>query len=261
LEIYEAAVTSTVDIHAPTTARERKVHQGELWYDDDIHHARQLRRSNEKKWRQTKLEIHRQIFVHHRLQVNTMILKAKQSYYETKLSTGDQKVCFQVITSMLDSCGSPQPDTTNTESLSEEFTTFFSDKITRIHKQIQEQLDDIGISARVESPTAFIGTKLNQLGTTTPEELSRIVRQCPNKTCSLDPLPTELLKKTLRVHLPYLVSLVNNSFREGLFPRSLRTAIVKPIIKKEGLDVNQLKNYRPVSNIPFIAKLLEKVAV
>ena len=34
--------------------------------------------------------------------------------------------------------------------------------------------------------------------------------------------------------------------------------MISPLIKKAGLDQNELKNYRPVSNLPFISKLIEK---
>ena len=82
-----------------------------------------------------------------------------------------------------------------------------------------------------------------------------------SKTCSLDSCPTDLLKKTVRVHIPYLVAIVNNTFKQGLFPITLRTAIVKPLLKSDTLDKDMLKNYRPVSNIAFVSKVLEKVAV
>ena len=44
-------------------------------------------------------------------------------------------------------------------------------------------------------------------------------------------------------------------------PDSLKQAIVKPLLKKLSLDPNILKtktNVRPVSNLPFVSKLLEK---
>ena len=40
---------------------------------------------------------------------------------------------------------------------------------------------------------------------------------------------------------------------------SIKTAHVRPLLKKSGLDANVLKNYRPVSNLPFASKLLERV--
>ena len=57
------------------------------------------------------------------------------------------------------------------------------------------------------------------------------------------------------------MSLVNTSFSEGQFPKSLKTAIVKPLLKKDNLDKEILKNCRPVSSIPFVSKVMEKVAV
>ena len=44
-------------------------------------------------------------------------------------------------------------------------------------------------------------------------------------------------------------------------PDSLKTAAVAPLLKKSGMDVEDLKNFRPVSNLPYLSKLMEKVAV
>ena len=52
---------------------------------------------------------------------------------------------------------------------------------------------------------------------------------------------------------------VNMSLESGTFPDILKRALVTPIIKKPSLDRNVLTNYRPVSNIPFIAKVIESV--
>ena len=49
----------------------------------------------------------------------------------------------------------------------------------------------------------------------------------------------------------------NISLLTGNFPQSFKSAIVRPLIKKPGLDHNVLKNYRPVSNLPFLSKCLE----
>ena len=39
------------------------------------------------------------------------------------------------------------------------------------------------------------------------------------------------------------------------FPIGMETAVIKPLLKKE------LKNYRPVSNLAFLSKILEKAAL
>lgn len=59
--------------------------------------------------------------------------------------------------------------------------------------------------------------------------------------------------------LPIITCLVNQSLAEGVFPDDFKQAIVKPLLKKPSLDKKCLKNYRPVSNLSFISKIIEKV--
>ena len=58
-----------------------------------------------------------------------------------------------------------------------------------------------------------------------------------------------------------MTSIINDSFKSGVFPSSYKSAIVTPLLKKPSLDPNDLKNYRPVSNLSFMSKLLQKVVV
>ena len=50
---------------------------------------------------------------------------------------------------------------------------------------------------------------------------------------------------------------MNLSLSHGVFAESWKTSIVKPLVKKVGLKLI-FKNYRPVSNLKFLAKLVEK---
>ena len=78
------------------------------------------------------------------------------------------------------------------------------------------------------------------------------------KSCSLDPIPTWILKTCRETLTPILTMIVNTSLSSGTFPSNLKEAIIAPILKKVSLDPDCLKNYRPVSNIPFLSKLVEK---
>ena len=95
----------------------------------------------------------------------------------------------------------------------------------------------------IDSDSLRLSNELDRLLPTREEEIKNIIRLCPPKTCSLDFCPTDLLKKSLGVHISYLVAIVNNSFKQGLFPVTLRTAIVKPLLKSDTLDEDLLKNY------------------
>ena len=96
---------------------------------------------------------------------------------------------------------------------------------------------------------------------TSETEVGKIIKSSKSTTCSLDPLPTKIIKKTSSAHIPALTRLINTSFESGIVPVPLKKALVTPILKKHGLDVNILANYRPVSNLPFTAKVMEKIAV
>ena len=51
---------------------------------------------------------------------------------------------------------------------------------------------------------------------------------------------------------------IHSSLASGIFPQCFKSALVTPVLKKKCLDHNDLNNYRPVSNLCFIAKILEK---
>ena len=86
-----------------------------------------------------------------------------------------------------------------------------------------------------------------------------LVKMC-NASCSLDAQPTWLLKQNLDCNVPFLTKIVNSSLQSGVFPNKARQAIVTSIIKKQGLDSENLQNDRPVSNLSHVAKVIEKAA-
>ena len=61
--------------------------------------------------------------------------------------------------------------------------------------------------------------------------------------------------------LPLITTLVNKSLTTGSFPKGFKLALIKPHLKKQTLDPDLLKNYRPVSNLHFLSKIVEKVVI
>ena len=78
------------------------------------------------------------------------------------------------------------------------------------------------------------------------------------KSRELDPIPSKLLIECLDSILPYLTDLFSSSLASGIFPQCFKSALVTPILNKRCLDHRDLNNYRPVSNLRFIAKILGK---
>ena len=78
-----------------------------------------------------------------------------------------------------------------------------------------------------------------------------------SKSCELDPIPMTLLKGILPGVLPAIVKIINLSLQSGLFPRKWKTAVVTPLLKKQGMGL-VMSSYRPVSNLPYLPELVEK---
>ena len=79
-----------------------------------------------------------------------------------------------------------------------------------------------------------------------------------NKFCCLDPIPTWLLHECFEELSPVVLKLVNSSLQFRKFPQCYKKAIVKPTVKDQKVCTDTLKSFRPVSNLPFLSKLIEK---
>ncbi len=92
------------------------------------------------------------------------------------------------------------------------------------------------------------------------DEVREIIMKSAIKSSPLDPVPTNLFKRCLGLLLPHLTRVINTSLQSGVMPESLKTAQVTPLLKKPNADRNELKNYRPISNLKFLSKTIERVA-
>ena len=81
------------------------------------------------------------------------------------------------------------------------------------------------------------------------------------KSCELDPIPSKILIECLYSILRFVTDLCNYSLASGIIPQCFKSALITPILKKMCPDHNDLNNYRPVSNLCFIAKILEKLVL
>ena len=93
------------------------------------------------------------------------------------------------------------------------------------------------------------------------EYVKSIILKAPIKSCDLDPIPTSLFSKCVDDLIPSITSMVNKSLIDGSVPACFKSALVTPLLKKPTLDHNSLKNYRPVSNLAFLSKILEKIVL
>ena len=197
------------------------------------------------------------MFKQSNIELKKLIKTAKAQHYngEIKESTTTRALFNITKTMMGKSTSSAKFPTHYTQSdLPDAFGHFFKEKVSVIRNNLNKQH---------HSPPTFEqfdgDTVLCEFKPVTEDELKNIIRSSPLKSCCLDPIETSLLVNFLDYLAPVLTTIVNESLRFGIVPKSFKHAIVTPILKKLNLSPEEMKHFRPVSNLPFISKILEKV--
>ena len=78
-----------------------------------------------------------------------------------------------------------------------------------------------------------------------------------NKAAGLDKIPTRLIRDAESELTPSIAYLVNKSIRDGKFPALWKLACVTPLHKAD--DKLKVENYRPISILPVLSKIMERV--
>jgi hypothetical protein len=266
---YDNTLRSLLDKHAPEktiTVTERPYTP---WYNDEINDAKKLRRKYERLMRQPpRLTIHREMYLEQAHVVTEMIKAAKTSYFTDKVNEcgRDQKALFRIIGELQ---GKKKcallPDFPTAMDAAEKFSEFFQNKISTIRRKLDDADDCIDQPLHNQTVLPLTPREchsiLDAFVPLTVKEVKKIVTSSPSKSCSIDPIPTWLLKEIVDDIVPIITIIVNRSLQEGYFPTMFKKALVTPLLKKPSLDKELLKNYRPVSNLSFISKVTEKAAM
>ena len=108
-----------------------------------------------------------------------------------------------------------------------------------------------------DTPTV-VGAHFDVFEHASPSDVKKIVLASATKSCELDPLPTSIVKQHIDALSPLLARIINASLATTVYPAPMKHVVVVPILKKGGSDANALTNYRPISNITFVAKTTER---
>ena len=145
------------------------------------------------------------------------------------------------------------PESRNDLVLAETFHQFI-DKISNIRLAIDLRAEpntfdrhpsDVGLQQHVQLCEFTLATRAS---------IRLIVLQSSAKSCDVESMPTSLLKGNIDLLAPILTDIINTSLETGVVPVDMKHALVTPILKKRGLDMKSLANYRPISNLSLVWK-------
>ena len=244
-----------LDQHAPLMKKNISVVNEAPWFDAEYRELRKLRRKAERrKSRSISDRIHYKDLCK---ECSVLAVEKKKEYFSNMIrkAEGNPKALYQLVNKELDRNQSKSmPNyTDNLSEMADSFNRFFEEKIEKIrsemtksHQHTFESLPQINL--------------LHDFRHTTLDEIKEIIDECGLKCAPSDLLPCTLFKENLDSILPVLVHLVNLSLTTGNMD-GVKLADIIPLLKDDSLDANILKNFRPISNLTFLGKLVERVVL
>ncbi|XP_071492587.1 uncharacterized protein [Diadema antillarum] len=240
VENYNSALSRLLNIHAPAKTRKIRKRTDCPWYNSDIAAAKRKRRRLERKWLSNgKSEIDRKLLCAQKNVVNSLLKKAKRSYYVGLIEDcgEDSKRLFSVANRLLNrKQSSPLPSHTDSSAMAETFIDYFRNKVETISNSLCP--DE---SAQEPLTTASLET----LKPTDPDEVQALLRRLPPKSCSLDPVPTDAVANPKDAMAGTDCSSQLVCGRRGIYP------------KEE--DAKGIGQFRPISLLNVDGKILFSV--
>ncbi len=254
---YNLTLREILDVHAPLQTKVITVRDKTPWTNEDLKPWKTERRRLENKWRKTRLHVDRQAYSEFNRNYSAFLNNMRAEDYKKQIDDNkeDPKGLFRVINNALHkNKENPMPPHLTNHELADKFIDFFDNKI----KDLRTILDSNGsYTQNVIKETPKFVSQLLQFRELSYEEVKSLLLKSSNKHCDLDPIPTTLLKECMNDLLPLISKIINLSLMLGDVPDELKEAMIRPLLKKLGLELID-KNYRPVSNLPFISKLIEQ---
>ena len=182
------------------------------------------------------------------------ILKQKNILDELEKAGEDPKKIWKVLNFLIGK--KETPEKIEPEELSQEKVNNYNNFFATIGQKIQEELD---IDFNFQNENIFDFSKFN-FEKETDQNIEKIIDSIKtNVATGIDNIPSKIIKESKTIITPYITKIINISFETKTFPDILKKAIIKPIFKKD--DKNDISNYRPISILPVISKIFERVTL
>uniref|UniRef100_A0AAZ1XEQ0 Reverse transcriptase domain-containing protein n=1 Tax=Oreochromis aureus TaxID=47969 RepID=A0AAZ1XEQ0_OREAU len=225
------------------------------WLNEELLNLRRICRKAERHWRSSRLEVFLQAWKDSLSSLQSAMSTAKANYFSNLIMSHkhNSKLLFNTVLQLTES----KSTLCCSNLIAHDFLTFFRDRAETLRNHITPSSScslDYSAALPAGADKLFSDFKVISLS-----GLTMVVKAARCTTCSLDPLPAWAIKELWSALGPYILFLLNTSLTTGVFPECFKSAVVVPILKKPGLDVDMVANYRPISHLSFLSKVFEKV--
>ena len=259
---WKILFVSCMDKHAPLESK-RIRNKRSPWITGELLLRMRRRDVLKKKAISTNDHAMWQQFKRARNQVNNATKLAKKRYFSENLETGkgNPRKTWDLINelSSRSSCKSSNileiqannRTINNADDMAEAFNVHF----TNIAKMLTRDIPVGEVEAE-----SFLSPSDNSFSLKPPSidiVLDLLKKIDEKKATGLDKIPNKLLKMAASIVAPSLTDVFTKSILTGIYPTEWKLARVTPIFKKG--SKSDINNYRPISVIPVVSKVLEKL--
>ncbi|KAI5608745.1 hypothetical protein C0J50_12193 [Silurus asotus] len=221
------------------------------WLNDTTRALRRRCRQPERRWKNDRLQVSREMFRDSLATYQSALKEAKGQYLSALINNNSHRpgILFSTINSVINPLSVVLNDVS--ENKCNAFRQHFLDKVLSVRQTIT-QVPSVAMS------TCAAQFVLENFDAVTLVDLRTAVHELKPTTCPLGAVPARILKEAVDIIGPILV-FINSCFSVGTVPAAFKHAIAGPQLKKPNLDSSILSNYRPISNLSFSSKLMEKL--
>ncbi len=260
VELFTTTLSALLNKHAPCKTITVPNNPPKPFITPEIKKEKTFRSKLETIWRKFKTPSNRAAYKSQSRKVSKLITEARRLYFKNFISQNQfnpKKLWSGLDTLLSRKPPSVLPTFSCPRLMASTFSTFFIQKIAKITSIFTPNISPTSVLPDI--PLPYVPPQLHLFSPATMDEITIAISSSSNATCSLDPIPTELLKSCLPALILPITNIVNLSLSEGIFPDQFKNAIVTPLYKKHSLPQEDLSSYRPISNLNFISKIIERV--
>ena len=254
-ELYNMLAKGYEQIHdklQPLREKVKTVRYKNKWFSSETAMLKKEKRKAEKQYLRTRSE---EDLEHYQMMKKTYkkhlyISRAGYINQAVQNCDADPKKLFALLSELSGKTSSTNlPEHFSEKNLADDFAKYFDTKIEKIRSDFDHE--NTYVPRRTERH------KLQCFNVLTDEEVRKIVKEAKPTNCDLNRIPAGFIREHIDVLLPVIKKIINLSLSRGEFIDEWKKSIVTPLQKKQGSNV-EFTNYRPVNNLTYMSKLVER---
>src|SRR3981081_3459848 len=259
LSQFDSTLTELLDKHAPPKIISCSSRTRKPFITPEILKEKSKRSKLESIYRRTRsLTDHLNFKAQSRL-VAKLVTAARRTYFKSKIANSmhQPKKLWATLNTLLSRSTLPTlPNMSNSSPsvLASAFLSHFTEKITKLSSSFTSSSASSAKYIPLIPPPP-----ISTFSPASNDEVRAAILSSSNASCLLDTIPTFLLKSCIDVFIHPVTTLINFALTEGSFPSKYKHAVVYPKLKKHSLPQDDLPSYRPIFNLNFISKILERI--